>query len=277
MENNLTLTEEEKAIRLGKRASFEMPKTRFNFINDHFGLRKGKVHTLISSSGAGKSTLARSILLDMAEKNKVFLYSSEEDLEDTTTMISMRGYSNEVLKNVTFFHEGEMEKKIDLQEFIRVLEVRILNSQSQILFFDNLTTSDFYEPLKQQDQSRVFSELRSLAQRLNVPVFLIAHTASSVRDDSQALIRAEDIWGSKSPSRKSQFLYVYQRLIGQASASGMTTPSWGIIRVLKARGYDTNEVYLLNYKFESSEYTGDMKIPNTKFKEIYDERFKLGK
>jgi len=46
---------------------------------------------------------------------------------------------------------------------------------------------------------------------------------------------------------------------------------------LKGRGYDVGNIYLLDYDFNKNEYYGDVKIPNTKFKEIYDERFKLGK
>lgn len=276
MDKTLEISEEEKKERILKRKEFELPQTRFNFINDHFGFRKGKVHTLISPSGSGKSTLTRSLLLDAATKIKACLYSTEEDFNDTTTMISMRNYSNDVLKNITFIHEGtDIAKKINLDEWIRILEVNILNSKSEILFFDNLTTSDFYEPKKPDEQALVFSELRSLSARLNIPIFIIAHTASTVKDDQQGLIRAEDVWGSKSPARKSQFLYIYQRLIGKASQTGETTPSYGIIRVVKARGYDTHEIYLLNYKHENSEYFGDVKIPNNKFKEIYDSRFKL--
>lgn len=274
---DLTFEDSEKEQKLKHRVSFELPETRFSFVNNHFGFRKGKIHTLISSSGAGKSTLARSLLLDVASKEKVFLYSSEEDLDDTKTMLFMRDIQNDILKNISFMHEGEFSKKESLEEFLRVLEVQILNTKSKILFFDNITTSDFYEPHSPSKQAGVFAALRDLAARLNIPFFLIAHTISTVKDDQQSLIKAEDIWGSKSPARKSQFLYVYQRLIGESSATGLTTPMYGIVRTLKARGYDTHEMYLLKYNHESSEYTGDSRIPNSKFKEIYDSRFKLGR
>lgn len=278
MEQTLEMSKELRDVNQLERLSFEFPKSRFTFINDHYGLRKGKVHTLISSSGVGKSTLSRSLIFDMAKENKVFLYSTEEDLKDTQTMFAMRDADNAILKNIIFCHEGDLEKETsDVNEWLRLLEVKIKNSKCDILFFDNITTSSFYETKKPDVQAQIFSSLRVLARDCAIPLFLIAHTASTVRDDSQTLIRAEDIFGSKSPSRKSQFLYVYQRIIGQSSPTGLTTPSYPLIRVLKARGYDTQNIYLLGYDFQKNEYTGDAQIPNAKFKEIYDERFKLGK
>ena len=162
-------------------------------------------------------------------------------------------------------------------EWLRILELKIKNSDCEIFFFDNLTTTWFYEPQKPDKQSEVFSKLREILKDCNIPGFFIAHMSSQVKDQN-ALLRANDIFGSKSPARKSEFVYIYQLFIAKSSGSGDTAPITDpIIRVPKARGFDAHGIYLLNYNHGKKEYYNDIKIPNEKMKDIVSNAFKLAK
>lgn len=250
---------------------------RFNFLNDHFGLRKQCIHLLMGTSGQGKTTLSRSVIYDVAKNYKVFNYCSEETLEQTKTMFALRGTENEVLKNILFYHEStaSTDSKDNIDEWLRILEVKIMNSKTKIFFFDNITTSKFYDPMKPDVQSKVVDGLMKILKSCDVPGFFVAHTANGVKDDQQALFSTSDIRGGKAITNRAEFVYAYQKFTGAASSSGETSPTYGTIRNLKARNYDVGHTYLLSYDFNKREYTGDIKIPNTRFKEIYDARFKL--
>ena len=101
---------------------------------------------------------------------------------------------------------------------------------------------------------------------------------SSQVKDPNSLLRANDIFGSKSPARKSEFVYIYQLFIAKSSPSGDTAMvADPLVRVPKARGFDPNGIYLLNYDHNKKEYYNDIKIPNEKMKDIAKNAFKLGK
>jgi hypothetical protein len=233
----------------------------------------------MGTSGQGKTTIARSVMTDIAKHHKIFFYGSEETLEQTQAMFSLRGTENEVLKNFFFCHELDIKKECngDVNEWLRLLELKIMNERCEVLFFDNITTSCFYDGAKPDVQSKVVDGIMQILKSCNVAGFFIAHTANGVKDDQQALFSTSDVRGGKAITNRAEFVYAYQKFVGAATATGSTTPTYGTIRNLKARNYDVGSTFLLSYNFDKREYTGDVKIPNTKFKEIYDARFKLGK
>lgn len=163
--------------------NFELPETRFSFINDHKGLRPGKRHVLLGTTGTGKSTLTRSLVLDLALKTKVVLYSTEETLEDTKTMFAMRNVSDEILKNIEFIFEGDIQQQMkasglsdSLVEWKRLMAIKILNSKSHVLFFDNITTSSFYDGVQYQQSISFLETINELIAEVNCAFFVVAHT-----------------------------------------------------------------------------------------------------
>ena len=277
-EQTLAMTEEERDQLLLDRVTFHYAKTRFNFLNEHSGLRRKNFHLLMGTAGTGKTTLSRSALMDLAEYHKIFVYSSEESVKETKAMFALRKTGNTILQNVVFWHERDAEKICgeSADEWLKQLEIRIMNSKADIFFFDNLTTSRFYD-VKVNDQPKIVSSLHSILHACNVAGFFVAHTANGVKDDQQALISTSDIRGNRSLTNKAEFVYAYQKFTSPPTGQSTSPVSYGTIRNLKARGHDVGSTFLLRFDFNTSEYTGDVKIPSTKFKEIYDSRFKLGK
>lgn len=88
------------------------PEIEFNFIRDHYGLKRGKAHMLLGSSGRGKSTLSRSILFQLASKKKVLLCSSEETMHDTKMLFVKSRFTNKLIDNIKFLHEEKMREII---------------------------------------------------------------------------------------------------------------------------------------------------------------------
>ena len=73
---NPLYTVESLEIRRGQKKRRDLT-TAFGFLSAHNGLRKGKLHVLLSRTGGGKSTLGRSILFDALDNNPdliVFVY-----------------------------------------------------------------------------------------------------------------------------------------------------------------------------------------------------------
>lgn len=272
---SIEIDEQERAAQLADLEKFHLSPTRFSFINAHKGLRNAKTHVLISSSGAGKTTLSRAILVDVARNHDLVFYSTEESQEDTQRELARQDVTNEVLKKIHFVHEDLLPNKTGAENLFKALAATCLNVNAKCLFFDNLTTSDFYENRSPSEQVAFFKRIRNLAKDLNIPIFVIAHTQSKVRDDQQALIVPEDVLGSKTVARKTQFLYVYQRIVGKSSGTGMTTPMTGLVRVKKARGFEVDKIYGLNYDFKSKSYVGDYPMSNEQMRGIYEGRFRL--
>ena len=56
--------------------------SRYHFLKDHNGIRRGEVHTLTSPKGSGKSTLVRTIQLDTIRgRKRVLNILSEETVK----------------------------------------------------------------------------------------------------------------------------------------------------------------------------------------------------
>lgn len=261
--------------------SFDLPETRFSFINDHKGFRAGKRHVLIGTTGTGKSTLTRSLLLDVCATENVLLYSTEESLEDTKAMFALRGLNNLALRNLTFVSESEIlkatnENIFNLDEWRRILGVKLLNSGAKMLFFDNITTSTYYDSPPIPEKLKFLNIIDSLAAEFNIAVFIVAHTKKGIKDDQQTLITADDIAGPNKLATNSPYLYIYQQL---ACVNEMTSTLdiYGTIKVKKARlTGEVNNYYLLEYNYDRKEYTGDLKIAFSRFNELYNKRARLG-
>ena len=94
--------------------------------------------------------------------------------------------------------------------YYNYLETLVQQEEFDILIYDNPTTSIFYGESPSQ-QSEVASRLKQLAKKQDVPIFMVAHTKSTVTDQYQGLIEDADIRGSKKLTNLVEFLYVFQR------------------------------------------------------------------
>lgn len=275
---SLAENSEQQAERIALMRTPHFKETRFKFLNEHYGLRRGKLHLLIGTQGKGKSTLARSIMLDMSKDHRVLLYSTEESIEDTKDMMALRKTKPEDVEKLRMIHERSIQEKTsvkDLDEWARLVEITIVNNETQILFFDNITTSAFYTGNEYALQIKLTNKLKELCVRYEIPVFIVAHTNPKVRDDQSAFIDGGDIAGPRFLANNAEFLYTYQKIINPSK--GTADATYGIVKVAKARG-DGNigGIYLLDYDFERREYFGDAKISYETMKKIWDARAKLG-
>ena len=136
---------------------FQFAETRFHFINDHYGLRPGNIHLLMGTSGKGKSTLARSIMLDVARFHKVFFLTSEEEERDVKDRFHLSKTHPDLVKNITHYRDTDLMTGIepgDVEGFLSVLSWHMLAADSEILFYDNLTASLYYETLTPTMQAK---------------------------------------------------------------------------------------------------------------------------
>lgn len=263
----LDLTDPERILEEGRK--WHLPETRFKFLNDHVGLRRGKMHVLLGLQGAGKSTLTRSVQLDLAAKARVLVYSSEETRQDTEYMMVLRRKTSGDVAKLAFLHENEVGETEE--EFFRALTLACLNHQADVLFIDNLTTSRFYDGDVRR-QAPLVSRLRKELQILDIPCFIVAHTGKNVSD--RKLISGDDVRGNSILTNGAEYLYVYERIVG--TTSGTVVPMTGFVRVKKARMHGNVEnIYMLAYDHDKSEYYGDIRVPFNDFHKAWKERQKL--
>ena len=196
---NLSITEIERTELVEKNQLAEYYVGDFNHLSDHKTLRRGKKHLIIGTTGSGKSTLVRAIAFSVARKKKIMWYSSEEDYEDMKTAISFSGELPESLNNIEFREEnGYIEKhKDDYKSFLNDLIKDFIENGCEVLFFDNLTTSAFYEGLGFDDQKKFFMMLSNIFLKLNKPIYFVAHTNAGTKDLQSELFTANDIRGNK--------------------------------------------------------------------------------
>jgi adenylate kinase family enzyme len=257
----------------------------FSFLKDHKSLRPGKKHLLLGTPGSGKSTLARSICNEVAKNHKVMWYSSEEDLDDTKTAASFAEQDDLCLDNIFFREEDAYVKKHkgDHMAFLMDLFRDFTESQCEVLFFDNLTTSSFYEGKKLDEQKDFFNLMSSFFKEVKKPVFIIAHTDSKTKDLQKELFDANSIRGQKLPSNKCEYIYAYQIISwsdkdekGCYVDLNTSDKKSAFVRVLKSRAHPNGGVvYALNYNPDKRAYGHDRKIDFEKFSEVYKKRIKL--
>lgn len=269
------LTEEEKKQYLEEQGKVYF-WSNFKFLNEHRGHRPGNIHLYLGTTGGGKSTLMRTLFIDVMESlregKRILVWLTEETRKDFLTEIYATGYGDEdKLSRVTVISEQEMppicENDQSMTELLLASEIK--HEDNEIVFFDNLTTSDFYEGKRPAEQSEFAKKLKKWTQDANVPIVLIAHTNAETSDNSKGLIMPNHIRGSKSICNIAQFLYVMQRFkIGEVF--------YPTIRIEKHRGQKIDKsLYMLTYHKGSNLYCTDKWMPFKDFEKIYKERNKL--
>jgi len=244
----------------------------YNFLNSHNGWRKGCVHTILGISHGGKSTLIRSLIFDAiyscVGKGSVGLWLSEESRKEFLGQLYLTGISPDMLRE--FFVLSELDINVNLaSEMFSKLENFIKMYNIKILFFDNITTSFCYDNRSIKEQTLTTKFLKMLAERLNIPVVIIAHTGANVTENHQTLINMNDIRGCKTIVNISQFFYIMQTIY--TGKSQFTT-----FKITKHRGQECeNKLYNLIYDPVTRIYREDVFLQFSKFKEIWKDRNKL--
>jgi len=245
-------------------------KSKFNFISEHNGFRRGKIHVIMGTSGSGKSTLVRSLLMDLMEQNphqNVLLFLSEETIQDFKMEIA---HSNFCFKNrnIWIISEQEMEN-VDSSKFFIDLNEFITKNSIDFFLFDNITTSRFYNDIRPAEQGAFIRKLKKLTKEKKIATLLVAHTKADVWDNSPRLINENDIRGSKTIVNLAEFFYIMQRF--QINEEYFQT-----VKIVKHRSQDpNNKLFVAEFDRKKKIYTRDLRINFERFKEIFNDRNKL--
>lgn len=247
-------------------------KTTIPFLSGHNSYRRGKVHILLGTSGSGKSTLLRTMLLDMVVhlgKRKAILVLSEETVDDFLREIAKIGAVSDKWKNLLVVEESQLTGNGDVLDFLQNLSELIERENISIVFYDNITTSDHYMDQPVSRQSVFCKDIKQIAIHYNIPMVLVAHTKSEIKENHNAIISMEDVRGTKSLTNLAEFFYIIQAL--QVKREVLQ-----FLRVAKCRGYDRSPIfYRLKYDRKMSAFTEFQEKDFEAFKLVFKEIHKL--
>lgn len=242
--------------------------SNLGFVNSTNGFRRGSMHLFIAGTGAGKSTLVRSIIRDLLFNKKnnpiICLWLSEESIEDYKTMFALGVPSHDRLLNTNAYSEIDKSDTTEMHFFEWAEMI-----QPDILIYDNITTSKFYEGKRPDDQSKFAAKLKSLLKKLNCAGIIFAHADSQQSQQRGGLLDINHIRGSKTICNLTEFAYLTQTF---------DTPKakYSTVRIAKSRSQQIiHPIYFLNYDKKTSSYLSDSAIDFEKFKEAFNERHKL--
>lgn len=238
------------------------------FTNSTNGFRRGSMHLFIAGTGGGKSTLTRSLIRDILfhPKNNpiICIWLSEESIEEYRAMFAMGVPSHDRLLNTQAYSEQD---KQDVKEFhfFEWIEMHA----PDVLIFDNITTSKFYEGKRPGEQATFAAKLKNVIKKVNCAGIIIAHADSQQTNQKGGLLDINNIRGSKTICNLTEFAYLVQTF---------KTPKhvYSTIRIAKSRSQNiVHDTYLLNFDARTRSYLSDTAIPFEKFKEVYNERNRL--
>lgn len=239
------------------------PLTRFQFIQNHRSFRPGCMHVLLGNTGAGKTTLTRTILKDVSAEKKILWYSTEETKDQFQTQ---NAYSQFVdYKNIRFFTEADILERLDMkfsdpEPFIKQIDWAIAESKPDMLVFDNITTSVFYDQNKKAPQ--LTQMLRDLMRSRNIPIFIIAHTASNIRDG--VWFSSSDVRGFRNITNTAEYTYCLMRY-----RVPETDQLASFVYVDKSRLHGgAKEIYRLHYDPVLRTITSDATVSYERFMEF---------
>jgi KaiC/GvpD/RAD55 family RecA-like ATPase len=260
------LTESEKKILLKIQDSISI-MSHHQFLLEQNGWRDGKIHLVVGPTGAGKSTWVRTMLVDFLLSNpehQAMLVLSEETSDDFKTDFNRLNFKNDEPDRVFVVSEQDNNFKT-FSEYGKYIELHIQELGIDFLIVDNLTTSQFYAEKKSDQQIIISKFWKSLSQKMQIPIVLIAHTSAEVTENYKSLIVPEHIRGSKNIVNLSEFIYVLQPInIGETKLLFM--------RVCKSRGQDVqNKIYSLHWHQAKRLYG---KVESRSFKEFHED-FKM--
>ena len=251
----------------------------YSFLTEHKGHRPGNLHLYLGVAHGGKSTLMRSLIIDALKRcdkeKKVLIWLSEETEEDFLIEFSMalKNFSSDDAK--TLFKKLIIHSEMNFSAIFKTETVKtkwlyfkdILNQERiSIVFFDNLTTSEFYMDQNIETQSFFVKQLKEATSESKKPVVMVAHTGAEVTENSHRLIAMNDIRGCKSVINIVQFCYILQRF----QINDFYYPT---LRICKHRGQTVeNKMFWLHFNKDSNLYIEDKLINFLEMKDNFKRR-----
>lgn len=268
IERGRQLDEDKFAERRRANESFEFMESRFAFLADHYGFRKGCFHVLLGTTGSGKSTIMRSLLVEMLEAGKkVLIYSCEEMVEDFETSFSYLSAPVST-KTLRVFHESDMLQRTggskNIKKFVDQLEMAIAEFGADILIFDNITTSDYYE--QNPNGAETAKRLSMLCTQSKIPFLVVAHTASTVKEGT--FFDSSSVRGFRTVTNKAQYVYCYFRLRENLGEHERVA---SFIYTDKSRNHTeaSKACYRISFDPTVRIFSGDHKISYATFKKFF--------
>lgn len=255
--NSLSLDNPE--LKIKNNESWFFPKTRFEFINHHFGFRPGCMHMILGTIGTGKSSLLRSLLEEVSQENKILFVSTEETKEEFETMLAY-AKTKIVAENVHFVHESSLVNQAStVNEFVTKLDWALAESRAKIIFIDNVTCSQFHENL--ETAAQFANELRKFMKSREMPIVALAHTTTGVKEGF--MFEAGDMRGNRMLAIKAEYLYCIASFYEVMNEHSIRHT---FLRVDKSRNHsNAKKVYQMFFDGELRQYCGDKEYDYAKF------------
>lgn len=244
-------------------------KSDFNFLREHNGWRPKKIHLIEAPTHSGKSTMIRSLIWDFVINTSfetALIWLSEESTEDFKQEFAKLRLPDTLTRRIIIASEQDQEMSLSQRKLLFADTVK--RTVPSILFFDNITTSEFYMDRGPDDQAKFAKYLKKIAHDEEIPIVVIAHTGGET-GLSNRLIELNDIRGGKSIVNLAEFAYILQRfkVYDDINKRDMYFPT---IRIEKHRGYVCdNMLFKLKFNRETVTFTQDRSIPWNEFKEAF--------
>lgn len=190
--------------------------TQLPFLNEHRGLRPGKMHVLLSGSGAGKSTLVRTMMIDFLKNNEgnILIWLSEETEDDFMTNLAyaVRAFGPYIERIKLFSEISDTTKKLldgkkgKRHELLLQIFSKIKERNYSLVIFDNITTSGLYT----QDiniQPDMIRSMKEVVKTLSCPFIVVAHTAKN-EHLKKIIFDNDSIKGSNVPTQIAEYTYM---------------------------------------------------------------------
>jgi hypothetical protein len=226
------------------------------------------MHLFVAGTGGGKSTLTRSLIRDLlfnpGNNPIICIWLSEETIKEYQAMFAMGVPSHDRLLNTQAYSEQD-NQIVSEMHFFEWVEMH----SPDVLIYDNITTSKFYEGKRPDDQAKFAAKLKNVIKKVNCAGIIIAHADSQQTQQKGGLLDINNIRGAKTICNLTEFAYLVQTF---------KTPknTFSTIRIAKSRSQNVvHDTYLLNFDPRTRSYLTDTAIPFEKFKEVYNERNRL--
>lgn len=242
--------------------------SKLGFVNSTNGFRRGNMHLFIAGTGGGKSTLVRTLIRDLLfnpENNPaISIWLSEESIEEYKALFAAGVPSHDRLLNTNAFSEQD-NQQISEMMFFEWIDMHT----PDVLIFDNITTSKFYEGKRPDDQARFSAKLKNAIKKANCAGIVIAHADSQQTNQRGGMLDLNNIRGAKTIVNLTEFAYLVQTFRTENAL-------YSTLRIAKSRSQEIiHDCYLLNYDKSTRSYITDAAVPFKKLKEVYDLRNKL--
>lgn len=255
--------------------TFLLGETGFKFLDDHYGLRPGQLHILCGTQGKGKSTLVRSMMFSLLkQKKRVMFYSTEESQSDFELTVARAQVPDEDLETLDFVEDENLLAGVDVEDTVGMFQgwmsemrVRLAKERTEVLIFDNITTTELYDNRNGIDQTRFVKVLKKIAHARNVAIVVVAHLGKNIIDSMMKEITGNDVRGNNAISNESQQLYVFRRV--DSTLSNGKRFIHAFIQTLKGRQESVaGNYYLLTYNHSTRTYVSDCPVEFEKIKTL---------